>query len=165
MTAVRLLPILLVLVLAAPAVRAEPAEDGRDLPRFVSLRATQVNLRSGPGVRYPIEWVYLQRDLPMEVIQVFDDWRKVRDWEGTEGWMHRSMLSNVRTLRVSGPVADLLSQPDPAAPRIAKVEGGVIGRLLACPGNSAFCRVGVGGTTGWLPRGAFWGVYRGETVK
>jgi SH3-like domain-containing protein len=140
-------------------------ESGRRLPRFVTLRATQVNLRSGPGVRYPIEWVYLQRDLPVEVIQEFDNWRKIRDWEGTEGWVHRSMLSGSRTIRVIGPLAPLRAAAAAESPVVAHLEGGVIGRLVACPEGSAFCRVEVAGHGGWLPRAAFWGAYRGETVK
>ena len=140
-------------------------ESGQRLPRFVSLRATQVNLRSGPGVRYPIEWVYLQRDLPVEVIQEFDHWRKIRDWEGTEGWVHRSMLSGNRAIRIIGPMAPLRAQPQAESPVVAQLEGGVVGKLTSCPENSTYCRVEAGGYGGWLPRAAFWGVYRGETVK
>jgi len=149
--------------IAAPSVA--DAEMGLRLPRFASLRATQVNLRSGPGVRYPIEWVYLQRDLPVEIIQEFDHWRKVRDWEGTEGWMHRSMLSGARSVRVIGPITPLRAAAEPGSSEVARLEGGVIGRLLSCPKGSAFCRIEAGGHAGWLPRAAVWGVYRGETVK
>lgn len=152
-------------LVASSALAAEQGESGQRLPRFVSLRATQVNLRSGPGVRYPIEWVYLQRDLPVEVIQEFDNWRKIRDWEGTEGWVHRSMLSGTRAIRVIGTVTPLRAQPQAESPVVAQVEGGVVGRLISCPDASAFCRVEVGGQSGWLPRAAFWGAYRGETVK
>ncbi|MBN2752523.1 MAG: hypothetical protein JXQ84_07410 [Rhodospirillaceae bacterium] len=160
----------LFLVLTAVGVDSASASDpstesGLRLPRFASLRATQVNLRSGPGVRYPIEWVYLQRDLPVEIIQEFDHWRKVRDWEGTEGWIHRSMLSGTRMIRMIGPITPLRAAAAPNSPAIANLEGGVIGRLLACPEASAFCRIEAGGHNGWLPRAAFWGVYRGETVK
>lgn len=152
--------------LPAAAIAAEGGgESGQRLPRFVSLRATQVNLRSGPGVRYPIEWVYLQRDLPVEVIQEFDNWRKIRDWEGTEGWVHRSMLSGARAIRVIGPLTPLRAGAAPESPVAAQLEGGVIGRLLSCPEASAFCKVEAGGHIGWLPRAAFWGAYRGETVK
>ncbi len=152
--------------LGTGAEAADPAtESGQRLPRFVTLRATQVNLRSGPGVRYPIEWVYLQRDLPVEIIQEFDHWRKIRDWEGTEGWVHRSMLSGTRAIRIIGPLTPLRASAAAESPVVAQLEGGVIGRLLSCPEGSAFCRVETGGHNGWLPRAAFWGAYRGETVK
>lgn len=164
-TACALAAALLAAFADAPARAADQGESGQRLPRFVSLRATQVNLRSGPGVRYPIEWVYLQRDLPVEVIQEFDHWRKIRDWEGTEGWVHRSMLSGNRAIRVVGTVAPLRAQPQAESPVVAQLEGGVVGRLVACPENSAFCRIEAGGYSGWLPRAAFWGAYRGETVK
>jgi SH3-like domain-containing protein len=72
------------------------------LPRFVSLRASEVNLRTGPGIRYPIEWVFKRRDLPVEVVDEFESWRRIRDWEGTLGWVHQSMLRGRRTALVTG---------------------------------------------------------------
>ena len=67
------------------------------LPRFVSLRANQVRLRTGPGVQYPIEWVYQRQYLPVEIIAEYRTWRKIRDWQSTQGWVHQSMLSGNRT--------------------------------------------------------------------
>ncbi|MDP7625068.1 MAG: SH3 domain-containing protein, partial [Rhodospirillales bacterium] len=86
---------LLVSVLAAPAwTQAPPATTGKPLPRFVSLRADEVNLRTGPGVRYPVDWVYQRKNLPVEVIAEFGTWRKVRDVQGSQGWIHQSLLSS-----------------------------------------------------------------------
>ena len=92
--------------LLAPAALA--AEDkrlgasGLPLPRFVSLKSDEVNLRTGPGKRYPIDWIYRRRGLPVEIIDEFDDWRRVRDHDGTVGWVHRFMLVSQRTSRPSG---------------------------------------------------------------
>ena len=66
---------------------------GLPLPRFVSLKASQANLRIGPGTTYPVEWTYVKRGLPLEIIQEYDNWRRVRDADGTEGWVSQALLS------------------------------------------------------------------------
>jgi SH3-like domain-containing protein len=147
-------------------LRAEAAEtSGLPLPRFVSLRSDEVNLRTGPGVRYPVDWIYTRRDLPVEIVAEFEAWRKIRDWQGTEGWVHQSMLSGRRMVVVLGQVRKLRREANENAEAVAMVEAGVMGRLVQCPRNSAFCRVETGGATGWLKRDEFWGVYRGEWVE
>ncbi|MDP6882831.1 MAG: SH3 domain-containing protein, partial [Rhodospirillales bacterium] len=73
---------------------AAPEGTGLPLPRFVNLRANEANMRTGPGVQYPVEWVFVRPDLPLEVIAEYRTWRKVRDWQGTQGWMHQSMLDS-----------------------------------------------------------------------
>ena len=153
------------LAFAYQSVWAETtAASGLPLPRFVSLRSSQVNLRSGPGIRYPVEWVYLKRALPVEIIAEFDNWRLIRDWEGTEGWIHQSMLSGRRMIRVTGVERDLRRSPNDDSILVAKVESGVVGRLLQCPQGSIFCRVEINGYHGWLKKGEFWGVYPGERI-
>lgn len=159
------------LVLAgAPAMPASAAGmdgTGLPLPRFVSLRVDQVNMRTGPGVRYPIDWVYLRPELPVEVIQEWQTWRKIRDPEGVEGWVHQTMLSGRRsvvTLPGGGPYP-LRREAAPEASALAFLEPGVQARLLRCPPGGAYCRVQVNGQEGWLARDAFWGVYRNESVE
>jgi SH3-like domain-containing protein len=125
------------------------------LPRYASLRADQVNLRTGPGVRYPVDWVFVRRDLPVEIVAEFDTWRKVRDWQGTEGWVHQSMLSGRRTVIVVNGTRALRARPQADAPLVARVEERVVGRLMRCEGG--WCRVEFSGIRGWLPRGQFWG--------
>lgn len=144
----------------------QTSASGLPLPRFVSLRAEEVNLRTGPGVRYPIEWVVTKRELPVEIIAEFDTWRKIRDSQGTDGWVHQTMLTGRRTLIVLGPGIKRLrrSDNDGAAP-LANVEPGVVGRLLQCPRNGEFCRVEVEGYQGWMRRDEFWGVYKGEFIE
>jgi SH3-like domain-containing protein len=132
-------------------------------PRFVSLRADEVNLRTGPGERYPVEWVYERKGLPVEVTAQFDVWRRVRDSDGTEGWVHQRMIAAQRSVVVKGAVRTLLGDPDPQAAALARVEPGVVARLLECRGP--WCRVEAQGIKGWLPRGEIWGVYPNETVQ
>jgi SH3-like domain-containing protein len=148
---------LALVVAASSAVGAE-----EKVPRFASLRADTVNLRTGPGERYPVEWVYQRKGLPVEVTAQSDVWRRVRDPDGTEGWVHERMLTSRRSVVVTGAPRTLRSDPDPAAHAVARVEPGVIARLLECKG--AWCRVESQGIKGWLPRAEFWGVFPDETV-
>ncbi|MGC2854921.1 SH3 domain-containing protein [Novispirillum sp. DQ9] len=144
---------------------AAAQSSGLPLPRFVSLRSDQVNMRSGPGVRYPVDWVYLRRNLPVEVIAEFDTWRKIRDAEGAEGWVHQSMLAGRRTVQVITNRAPLRRTADELGAPAALVEAGVVGRLVQCPTGSVFCRVEINGVQGWLKREEFWGVYKAEFVE
>lgn len=160
----RRLLFVLVAVLLVPtaAFAAKAGGSGLPLPRFASLRSDEVNLRSGPGVRYPVDWVYTRRDLPVEVIAEFEAWRKIRDWQGTEGWVHESMLSSRRMVVVIGEQRRLLNAPDETAPALALVDPNVVGRLLDCPRGRAFCKVAFASYQGWLRRDSLWGIYPGE---
>ena len=132
-----------------------PPARAADLPRFVSLKSDLANLRVGPGRRYPIDWVYKRRGLPLLVIQHFDQWRWVQDHEGTKGWMHKSLLSTHRTALVLDGVQTIRERPSSDAPPILRAEAGVIADLLGCEGG--WCRVALAGEEGWLPDDALWG--------
>jgi SH3-like domain-containing protein len=147
----------------APALAGETS--GLPLPRFVSLRSDEVNLRAGPGQRYPIDWIYARKDLPVEIIAEYEAWRKIRDWQGTEGWVHQSMLSGRRMMVVIGGQHSLRGSDADAADVVAVVDPGVLGRLLQCPRNRDFCRVDLGQAQGWLRRDEIWGVYKGEWIE
>ena len=145
------------------AAGREIGPSGLPLPRFVSLRAAEVNLRTGPGIRYPIEWVYARKGLPLEVIDEFETWRRVRDWQGSEGWVHQSMLSGRRGALVVGAERVLRRAPEDGAAGLARIEAGVIGRLHAC--TRGWCRIEAKGYGGWLPEGEIYGVHAGESVE
>lgn len=157
--------ILGLLLLAVPTPLMAGETSGLPLPRFVSLRSDEVNLRSGPGVRYPIDWIYSRKDLPVEVIAEFEAWRKIRDWQGTEGWVHQSMLSGRRMMVVMGAARSLRSSDAESADPLAVVEAGVLGRILQCPRNRDFCRIEVSQSQGWMRRDEIWGVYKGEWIE
>ena len=161
----RVSALIMTFALGAAPVAAAPEGTGQPLPRFVSLRAGEVNMRIGPGEQYPIEWVYRRSGMPMEVVAEYYTWRRVRDWRGTEGWIHTSMLSGRRSMVVSGDTRSMRAESDPKAPYVANVEAGVIGRLLKCRENSIWCRVEIAGFKGWLRRSEFWGAYEKETVE
>jgi SH3-like domain-containing protein len=155
----------LLLLTAAIPVAAEPEGSGLPLPRYVSLRADEVNMRIGPGKQYPIDWVYQRRGLPMEVVAEYYTWRRVRDWRGAEGWIHSSMLSGRRSFIVTGEMRTLMAEPTETSPRVAIVEPGVVGNLLECQKDKSWCRVEVEGFNGWLRREDFWGVHESEVVE
>jgi SH3-like domain-containing protein len=158
------------LVLSGCSLRPLPAYSapegtGLPLPRFVSLRAKEVNLRAGPGVQYPIDWVFKRQRLPLEIIAEFKAWRKVRDWEGDQGWVHQSMVAGKRTVIITGKTRTLRSKADSKSSAVVRVENYVIGKLLACPGTGRWCSVEVDGFKGWLRRVEFWGVHLSESLE
>ncbi len=165
----RLISAILLIALAVLGVSSAIAQarssSGLPLPRFVTLRSGEVNLRAGPGVRYPVEWVYKKRNLPVEVVAEYDTWRKIRDWQGTQGWVHQGMLSGRRSIIVTGDLRTLRSDPSTGAKPSAKLEEGVIARLLECPEEMTWCKIDADGYKGWLRKAEFWGVYSGESVE
>lgn len=137
------------------------AGSGLPLPRFVSLRTNEVNLRTGPGTRYPIEWVFRQKELPIEITAEYDVWRRIRDWEGTEGWIHKGTLSGRRTAIIKTPDTQKIRTNNKLSATVkALVDSGAIGQILSCQTN--WCKVQFKNVKGFLPKTAFWGAYRGE---
>lgn len=147
----------------ATAAASDAAEKALPVPRFVSLRVDEVNLRAGPGERYPIEWVLIKKGLPVEIIDEFDVWRKIRAPEGSEGWVHQRMVTGTRTVVIEGGTRTLHADPDVAAPAVARAEAGVIARLLECRGP--WCRIEAQGIKGWVQRKEVWGVLPDEVVQ
>ena len=146
---------------AAPP--AQPGASGLPTPRFVSLSASTVNMRAGPGVRYPITWVYRRAGVPLMVMAEYDYWRKVRDAEGTEGWMHRSLLSGRRTAVLRTGVSELRREPKDKAQVVLRAEAGVMGKLFACQG--AWCEMELNDVRAWVARGDIFGALPNEEFK
>jgi SH3-like domain-containing protein len=145
---------------------------GLPLPRFVSLKADRVNLRSGPGTDYPTSWVYRQAGLPVEVIKEFESWRQVRDSEGATGWILQSLLSGRRTALVTPwdkkpdspvPQVPVRNSDSERARTVAIVEAGVIANIHSCDG--LWCNITIDRFRGYMPQKQLWGVYPNETVK
>ena len=130
------------------------------LPRFVSMRAESANARRGPSLDQRVDWEFVRRGLPLEVVAEYGQWRRVRDAEGYGGWVHHTLLSGVRTAMVTaGAPVPLLARPEEGAAVRAMAEPGVVGRLEAC--REGWCEIDAGGVEGWLPRAALWGVGAG----
>lgn len=138
---------------------------GLKVPRFVSLKADKdkVFVRSGPALRYPVKWIFQKQNLPVEIIQEFDTWRKVRDFEGDEGWIHQSLLSGKRTVLVRGDeLVALQKETDTPERLVARLEPDVIADLTRC--QKTLCEISAGGFTGWADRKFLWGIYEDEEL-
>ena len=135
------------------------------LPRFVSLKASSANLRVGPGTGYEIEWIMTRPGIPLEIYQQYGNWRRVRDWEGTTGWIYVSLLSGHRTGIVapwSKEDVALREKPTPNDRAIALVEPRVRAKLVRCDGR--WCSVTLGSMSGFIRQIDLWGVYPGEVL-
>jgi len=126
------------------------------LPRYVSVKASEANVRRGPSLTHRIDWVFKRRDLPVEITAEHGHWRRVQDRDGAGGWVHYSLLSGVRHVIVERDMLALHARPDAAAPVVAQLELGVIARLGKC--EPAWCRLSAGGYRGWAEKSALWGV-------
>ena len=153
----------------------EKGPSGLPLPRFVSIKAKKVNMRIGPGAQYAVAYRYMRRGVPMEIIQEYDNWRRVRDSDGTTGWIHGSLLSGNRTA-VTSPwrqvlgskeTVTLYSEPAGQARAIAHLAPGVFGEIEACDG--AWCEFtvqnGDRALTGFVNQAELWGAYPDEIIR
>ena len=156
-------PGLVLLIALLVGLADHPGQAAQELPHFASLRADRVNVRTGPGMRYPIAWVFVRQGLPVEITAAFDLWRKIRDIDGEEGWIHTSLLSRERAAIITGEARPLYRNPDPASPLVALAEPGVMGRVLRC--REAWCELAIGRIRGWTHRTFLWGVYPGEEIE
>lgn len=162
-----LIPLVAILMILALGIIGQPpcarADDASlELPRFRSLKSDRVNVRTGPGPQYPIYWVYQRRALPVKIVAEFDNWRRIRDSEGVEGWVLYYLLSNRRTALVTGGLRPLRQTAAATAAPVAQLEAGVIVTLASC--DPLWCQVSVDGMKGWLPRDQIWGLLPGEKL-
>jgi SH3-like domain-containing protein len=153
---------------AGAAQAARPADEpqkgpdsGLPMPRFVSLASDKVNARTGPGSRYPIAWQYQRRGLPVEVVGEYEYWRRIRDRDGTETWVHKNLTSGKRYALVDGTIRELFKKADANSEVLLTAEPGVQARLRKC--QEAWCQVEIAGTKGWIPRNHLWGLYASES--
>ncbi|WP_370690698.1 SH3 domain-containing protein, partial [Falsiroseomonas sp.] len=151
-----------------PALPSTGSVTGLPLPRFASLRSDEVNMRVGPSTSYPIEWTFQRRDLPVQIIGEFQLWRRIRDADGAEGWVHSSTLAGRRTVLVrpaATPEATLRRRAEEAAAAVARIHPGVIARIRACDAGAPWCEVQVATHRGFLRRTELWGVGLEEEIK
>lgn len=167
-------------VFAAPAALAQTAGEapaateaigqrgtGLPLPRFVSLKSNNVNVRRGPGQDYDVTFTFVRAGLPVEITQEFDNWRKIRDFEGSEGWVFHSLLSGKRTAAVApweaGGQYSARGAADPAGPVVAYLQPRVVADVDQCDG--AWCLLKGKGFEGWIEQERLWGVYPEERFE
>ena len=140
---------------------------GLPIPRYVSLKSDHVNVRAGPTKDNDVAWVYTRSGLPVEITAEFENWRRVRDSEGAEGWVYHSLLSGRRTAVVTmknkDDLASLYDRADVTGAVTAKLQVGVVANVKKC--DEHWCHIAGEGFDGWIEQQRLWGVYADETVN
>jgi len=158
------------LMAATHGVAAQGPNEGSatrlPVPRFASLKADKVNMHVGPAKNFEVKYLYQRVGLPVEITGEYENWRRIRDSDGTEGWVYHSLLSGRRTavvvLREKEDLYPIRSRPDAAGSIIAQLQCGVIGTVKRCA--SGWCRFAGDGFDGWIPQEKLWGVYPNESL-
>jgi SH3-like domain-containing protein len=161
------------IVLIASALPAAAQElttgsvSGLPVPRFVSLKPDKVNVRAGPTRTHDVTWQYTRSGLPVEITAESDNWRRIRDWEGSEGWVYHSLLSGRRTALVIAKTREelvpLFGSADEHDRVVAQLQPGVLASVRRC--NGQFCHISGSGFDGWIVQARLWGVYPHEMVQ
>jgi SH3-like domain-containing protein len=165
-----LLPIFLALSMTAArgaSLDQVGPSTGLPLPRYVSLKSDRVNLREGPSQDHQTIWVFQRAGLPVEITAESDNWRKIRDSEGTEGWVLQSLLSGRRTALVAPwkkETLALYAKPSLSSEVVAKLQAGVLGNVRSCDGGS-WCSIFGDGFSGYIQQSNLWGVYPNEKIE
>ena len=151
MTSRKIAAILLSLAVVGPAVaQSDPA-----LPYWASISVDEARMRKGPSPDVPVIWEYRRKDLPVKVIARHENWRKIEDPDGTQGWMAARLLSRTRTAIVTDEIRPLRAEPDDAAAIAYRAQPGVVGRITDC--RDGWCRFDVKGRGGWVRTDHIWG--------
>ena len=130
------------------------------IPRYVSLKVKEANARRGPSLSHKIDWIYKRQNMPLEIYAEYENWRRVRDFEGLGGWVHYTLLSGIRYVLVKNELLEMRLLPSIDAQVIAKVPQHNIATLDKC--NKDWCRIIDDGYKGWVPKNGIWGVYENE---
>ncbi|OSQ48259.1 SH3 domain-containing protein [Marivita geojedonensis] len=133
------------------------------LPRFVSMKASEGNVRRGPSLSHRIDWVYKRRNMPLQITAEHGHWRRVQDRDGAGGWVHYALLSGVRTAIVEVDMLNLYARPDSSTQVNAQLSLGVVAEVRQC--QQDWCELSAGGYKGWARKGAYWGVKRDEVFE
>jgi SH3-like domain-containing protein len=149
---------LLILAAAAPAL----AQD-KQPPYWASIASGQAMTRNGPARTYPGKWLYQRRDLPVRVLQKYENWRLIQDPDGDKGWMLVTLLSDRRTALVKpGAPRPIYTGPDAGSRVRYRAEAGVVGRIDHC--KDGWCRIEIGSREGYIHESDIWGVDANEVV-
>ncbi|MBC7986002.1 MAG: hypothetical protein H7X93_04945 [Sphingomonadaceae bacterium] len=147
-------------ILALPG--AARAQD-REAPYWASISASRAYMRTGPGRNYPASWLYRRAGLPIRVVEIYENWRKVEDPDGATGWMLVNLLSSERTAMVRGEIRAMHAEPSDAARIVYRVEPGVSGRVRRC--GEGWCELDVLGRRGYIRTAHLWGVDANERIR
>lgn len=135
----------------------------REPPYWASVSAGQARMRTGPGRNFPISWLYQRAGLPVRVVEIYQNWRKVEDPDGIQGWMLVNLLSSDRTAMIVGDVRPLRESPSSGARIRFRAEPGVVGRISNC--RRGWCEFDVRGRSGFVETSHLYGVGDDEEVE
>lgn len=130
------------------------------LPRYVSMKTSEGNVRRGPSLTHRIDWVFKRRDMPLQITAEYGHWRRVEDRDGAGGWVHYALLSGARTVLIEQDMAPVHTRPEEGASVVAAFELGVVARLGEC--GPEWCKVSAGNHRGWARKSHLWGVEAAE---
>lgn len=152
-------------ILLALSVAATPAAaQMKKPPYWASIASGEAQTRAGPGRNYPGLFLYKRRDLPVKVVAVYENWRRIQDVDGALGWMLVSLLSDRRTgLVKAGAARPIHDQPEASSHVSYQAEPGVVGRISKCDGD--WCRIEIAKKRGYIRQSDIWGTDERETVK
>ena len=156
----------LALMVYAATARAETLRGSvtnLPIPRFVSIKSDECNVRRGPSLSHKIDWVFTRKGMPVEITAEYGHWRRVRDRDDVGGWVHYSLLSGSRNVIIEEDMLSLHIRPNPDTQVAARLEMGVIARLNEC--SEGWCRLTAGGYKGWAPQKALWGIKENEIIE
>ena len=136
------------------------------IPRFSSLKSNNISMRVGPGYNYSILWEYHRTHLPLEIIAEFEDWRKIRDYTGDTGWIHKSMMSQKRYVLILQDNLMLRKGEDIDSKPVARFQKNALAQVIQCNALNCLLLAKTPASTikGWAPRRALWGLYGHEAV-
>jgi SH3-like domain-containing protein len=145
----------ILLAMALIAVSAFEAQAQRKVPYWGSISAGKARMRTGPGQQFPASWLYQRAGLPVKIIKIYPNWRKIEDPDGIQGWMQVNLLSDDRTALVKGEVRPLRERPESDARLLWRAEPGVVGRISDCA--RGWCKFDVLGRIGYIETAHIWG--------
>ena len=153
----QVIAVFLASVMAGPTAAGERGKvTNLPIPRYVSLKAEEGNVRRGPSLSHRIDWVFQRRNMPLQVTGEHGHWRRVEDRDGQGGWVHYSLLSGVRHVIVEADLTPMRTKPSDEAEVNAYAEAGVVARLGKC--SLDWCRINARGSRGWVEKRVLWGV-------
>ncbi|MCE3231823.1 MAG: hypothetical protein K0R98_80 [Rickettsiaceae bacterium] len=158
------LKLILIAITATLFCLSATAKTSPQLPYYATIKADKANLRTGPSVRYPISWIYMRPNWPVQITATFETWRKIEDINGEVGWIHESLLSGKRYVLIhTNGVQEIFRLPIPTSSVVVIAENGVVAELLSC--KNSWCKIRVDDEKGWIEQKNLWGVKKDEAYN
>ena len=161
---IKTLTILIIFVYPKNYSFAEENFTGLKIPRFVSTKTDESNLRVGAGKKYPKILTYNKKNFPLEIIGEYHEWRNIKDFEGNVGWLHERLLKGNRYAIINPPYEEpthILEKPEGKI--IGKIGKRNIVKVNRCLKN--WCYIMFEKNKGWITKNNLWGTYEDEVFN